>query len=628
MKELTQIKSESWIKAALYGLLLAGIFHTSHRVMVGWWENEDYTYCYLIAPIVLYLIWEKRAELAKVATRPSWAGLAPLAFGIFLFWLGELAGEFTTMYFASWFVLAGLLLLHLGWDKLKVIWFPVVFLAAMFPPPQFFHFNLTLKLKLISSRLGVAMLQWYGMSAYREGNVIDLGFTQLQVVDACSGLRYLYPLIIMAILMAYFFKSAWWKKVVLVVSAVPLTIGTNSLRIAMTGILYEIWGPAVAEDFFHGFSGWLIFIFGLAVLLLEMAVLKRLPGERQAIVAKSKSQPDKFHWLDLFHWSNSLKGEKNKSNWLGLFDWSNWLKRKRSEPSGLYNSVEPIEPIKPIEQSARSGFMALLHPPQFVVAVLLLAATIALAQGIEFREKIPVAKPFGQFPLQVGEWAGKRDVIDQKFLEALTFSDYVIVDYVNGGHGVNFYTAYYETQRKGESIHSPETCLPGSGWEFKNAGTVAIPLGAGAGVQGSGFSGSTGTAGAVSANPGSRILPAPNDPNAQNALNDPNAQNALNDPNVQNAPNLNISVNRAVMEKGAYKQLAYFWFPMRGRVLTNIWQMKWFTFWDALTRQRTDGALVRLITPVYQNESIEEADKRLVSFTREIVPVLNEFLPK
>jgi len=99
------------------------------------------------------------------------------------------------------------------------------------------------------------MLQWYGMSAFREGNIIDLGFTQLQVVDACSGLRYLYPLIIMAILLAYFFKSAWWKKVVMVMSAVPLTIATNSLRIAMTGVLYEIWGPAVAEDFFHGFSG-------------------------------------------------------------------------------------------------------------------------------------------------------------------------------------------------------------------------------------------------------------------------------------------------------------------------------------------------------------------------------------
>ena len=172
-----------------------------------------------------------------------------------------------------------------------------------------------------------------------------------------------------------------------------------------------------------------------------------------------------------------------------------------------------------------------------------------------------------------------------------------------------------ESQRKGESIHSPETCLPGSGWEFKNTGTVTIPLPAAGGrltsqrfnesptagggvptVQGSGFSGSTPTAGGRLTN--------------------------------QRFNDSTITVNRAVMEKGAYKQLSYFWFPMRGRVLTNIWQMKWYTFWDALTRQRTDGTLVRLITPVYPNESVEDADKRLVAFTREIVPVLNEYLPK
>ena len=82
-----------------------------------------------------------------------------------------------------------------------------------------------------------------------------------------------------------------------------------------------------------------------------------------------------------------------------------------------------------------------------------------------------------------------------------------------------------------------------------------------------------------------------------------------------------------MIEKGAYKQLSYFWF-LRGRVLTNIWQMKWYTFWDALTRQRTDGALVRLITPVYPDEDVAQAEQRLTAFTQAIVPVLNEYLPK
>jgi EpsI family protein len=72
----------------------------------------------------------------------------------------------------------------------------------------------------------------------------------------------------------------------------------------------------------------------------------------------------------------------------------------------------------------------------------------------------------------------------------------------------------------------------------------------------------------------------------------------------------------------------YFWFPQRDRVLTNAWELKWYNFVDALTRQRTDGALVRLVTPVYPNEEVADADRRLAAFTQEIVPVLNGYLPK
>ena len=127
------------------------------------------------------------------------------------------------------------------------------------------------------------------------------------------------------------------------------------------------------------------------------------------------------------------------------------------------------------------------------------------------------------------------------------------------------------SQRKGKSIHSPETCLPGSGWVFRQAGRAQVSL----------------------------------------------AESSRS-----------ITVNRAIMEKSGFRQLSYFWFPARGRILTNAWEMKLYTFWDALTRQRTDGALVRVITPVLQGEQVEEAEARLQGFTREIVPVLDEFIPK
>jgi hypothetical protein len=187
--------------------------------------------------------------------------------------------------------------------------------------------------------------------------------------------------------------------------------------------------------------------------------------------------------------------------------------------------------------------------------------------------------------------------MDAKFIKELDLNDYVIVDYMNGGKGVNFYTAYYESQRKGESIHSPETCLPGSGWEFQNAGKAVIPLdarkGSGFGVQGS-------TAAAGGGPTGQRV----------------------------NGSTHSMTVNKALMVKGSTRQLSYFWFPQRDRVLTSAWELKLYNFWDALTRQRTDGALVRLITPVYPGEEERQAEARLTSFTQAIVPVLNEYLPK
>jgi len=355
-----------------------------------------------------------------------------------------------------------------------------------------------------------------------------------QVVEACSGLRYLYPLIIMGILLSYFYREAWWKKVFLVVSAVPLTIFTNSFRIAMTGILYEVWGPAVAEGFFHGFSGWFIFMFGLVVLLAEMWALSG---------------------FNAFRAFKGLKGGE-----------------AGGEPGPVNEPEMKTNPDGGPDLSKNTERRSIFSPPQFIASVLLLGVNLAFAQGVEFNEDVPSAKAFSEFPLRVADWDGKREAMEEKFIRGLHLDDYVIVDFNDGsGKSVNFYTAYYESQRKGESIHSPETCLPGSGWEFRKAGTIQLPIRAKNGEP--------------------------------------------------------MRVNKALMVQGEARQLSYFWFPQRDRVLTNAWELKIFNFWDALTRQRTDGALVRLITPVYPGEAVDAADARLAAFTRDIVPVLNEFLP-
>ena len=528
-----------FLKFAFIGALLAWIYYSAYAWLIQRdWPREDYNYCYLIPFVVLYLVWEKKKELAEEPAAPSWGGLLFLVPGILLFWVGDLAGELYSLYLSSWFAAVGILWMHIGWRKLKVIAFALFMALTMFPLPNFLNTKLTFSLKLISSQLGVTLLHLYGMSAYREGNVIDLGFTQLQVVDACSGLRYLFPLLIMGILLAYYYRAALWKRLVIVLSTIPLTIVINSLRIALTGVIFQHWGAAVAEGFFHGFSGWLIFMVSFAMLLAEIWVLRRIaPSPSESFFARPES-----------------------------------LTKRRNavvSPTGEADLKIGTDTCFQVETRYLSLFS---FSPQFIAAAILLVLTLGIYQTVDFREKIPSSRPFSQFPLSVGAWEGTRQFMERMIITSLDLSDYTMIDYKGGdGKHVDFYVAYYESQRKSESIHSPETCLPGSGWIFRQAGRVQAPI---AGKAGS------------------------------------------------------INVNRAIMEKSGVQQISYFWFPARGRILTNAWEMKFFNFWDSLTRQRTDGALVRVITAVYPDEEISNAEARLQDFTRQIVPVLDGFLPK
>jgi exosortase D (VPLPA-CTERM-specific) len=293
----------------------------------------------------------------------------------------------------------------------------------------------------------------------------------------------------------------------------------------MTAILYKHFGFRAAEGFFHEFSGLLIFAICIPVLLLEMKVLEKLPP----VLSKTGSE-----------------SKENEAKTLGNNLGSHHLKVSKRR---------------------------LLLQPMFIVTVILLGSTLAISHTVDFREKIPAKKSLDQFPLKVKEWKADHHLsMAQEFIDALDLSEYVIINYQNtDGKKINFYVAYYESQRKGESIHSPATCLPGSGWSFDQSGTVKI----------SGVPGRHGT----------------------------------------------YEVNRAVMQLGQNRQITYYWFPSRGRILNNGYQLKIYNFWDALTQHRTDGALVRVITSVYEDETPENAEKRLQNFVRDVAPVLEEYLP-
>ena len=339
-------KRSSWAKFALYALGVLALYFPTLKHLIGFdWAKEDFNYCYLIPFVVLYLIWDKRDELSELVSRASWWGLLPFCLGLVVFYLGELGGEFFTLYISLWLVIVGLAWLHLGWEKIKTVWFAMAMMLGSFPLPDILNIRLTFGLKLISSQIGVALLQLYGMSAYREGNIIDLGFTQLQVVEACSGLRYLMPLLVLSLILAYWFRAHIWKRIFLVLSSIPIAIFVNSFRIAATGVLYGFLGPRAAEGFFHGFSGWLIFMLTIPVLLLEMWILRLLPPA----------------------------------------------------------SAPGAGPRAPAYVAVGSTLNIRHSALPFIFAIVLLGGTLVLSHTIDFREKIPIGKSFKEFPAQVGE---------------------------------------------------------------------------------------------------------------------------------------------------------------------------------------------------------------------------------
>jgi len=505
----------------IYCALILGIYYTTLGFLfyqLRIWE--DYNYGFIIPLVVLYILWEKRDQLQSVKGAYSYLGLGVALAGLGLFWIGELGGELFMQYISLWLVISGLTWMHLGWHKFKIILFPIAFLLTMFPLPHFVTAAITLQLKLISSKLGVMALQAAGHTAYREGNVIDLGFTQLQVVDACSGLRYLIPLFVLSIIVSYFSKGAWWKKLLVIASTIPISLIINGGRIALAGLLFPVWGPRVVEGFFHDFSGWLIFMLSLGILWVEMWLLNSIV---KTDVRESGDAP---------------------------------YGGKESQPSAVPGDRPTLRYLS----------------PHFAIATVLLTASLAMGHTIEFREKVVIAKSLDQFPKEIRNWSGREQQMGPEILEALNLSDYTMIDFTNGqGNTISFYVAYYESQQKAESIHSPSTCLPAGGWVFDQTGNVRLPI--------------------------------------------PSPDGAM-------------PVNRAVMQKGAERMLVYYWFPMRGRVLTNAIEMKLYNFWDALTRHRTDGALVRMITPVDENEPLAQAEARLQAFAGDVVPLLDAYLPR
>jgi exosortase D (VPLPA-CTERM-specific) len=509
----------SLVAAALAAGVSLWLFWDGLSRMWGWWlDAPEYSHGLLIPPVAAFLIWQQKDRLERVDFRGSWWGVALVLLGGFLLLLGQLSTIYTLVQYAYLVTLYGLVLAFTGPRPFRLLFVPLLILVFMIPLPQFVLANLSTKLQLLSSQIGVSFIRLFGISVFVEGNVIDLGGYKLQVAEACDGLRYLFPLMTIGFLMGYFYKGATWKRVALFLSSIPITVIMNSFRVGTIGVMVEHWGIAMAEGFLHEFQGWAVFMASAALMLGEIAVLNRIGHE-----------------------------------------------------SGSWRQLFGVEFPASSPRNARVQSRTL--PRAFLAACGVLLAFVAATLFIPRpAEDFPARASFDEFPMTLGAWSGHRDSLEGVYLDALKLDDYLMADYQDdAGAPVNLYMAYYNSQRKGEAVHSPRSCLPGGGWQLRNFD-----------------------------------------------------QRTLSDVKIGGR---SLRVNRTLIELGNQRQLVYYWFQQRGRVVTNEFAVKWYLFWDALTRHRTDGALVRLIVALPATSSEAVADRRLTDLASRIAPTLTRYAP-
>ena len=176
-------------------LLLLPAFWGGISELIGRWDSqEEYSHGYLIPLVTIYLIWMRRDLLKTLEFNPTWFPVGLVVLGLLVAIIGEISALYILIHLSLILIILAMAWSLMGWNAFKYVMIPLGLLAFAIPLPYFLEATLTADLQLISSKLGVAFIRLFGIPVYAEGNVIDLGEYRLQVVEACSGLRYLYPL--------------------------------------------------------------------------------------------------------------------------------------------------------------------------------------------------------------------------------------------------------------------------------------------------------------------------------------------------------------------------------------------------------------------------------------------------
>ena len=258
--------NRSWLLLSL--LLLAGLYRGVVPDMVQqWYEDANYSHGFAIPLIAAYFVYRMRRELLETAVEPWWPGFALFCCGLLQLIVGWLATEYFTMRSSLVVTLAGLTLFFFGRRLFRLMLLPLAYLLFMVPLPYIVYDSVAFPLKLFVTRASIWFLKLAGVVVMREGNIILLPATTLEVADACSGVRSLISLLALAVAYSCFIRLTTAKRCLLVLAAIPIAVCANAFRVIGTGFLAQYFGARAAEGFFHEFAGLAVFVVAIALLV-------------------------------------------------------------------------------------------------------------------------------------------------------------------------------------------------------------------------------------------------------------------------------------------------------------------------------------------------------------------------
>jgi exosortase A len=270
-------KIQLFICATCVGILYYDVFA---KLIHDWVSLPDFSHGFFIPFISLYFVWERKNSLCETPLTPSFPGVGVLFVGLLLLMAGNLAAEMFVMRFSFLVVLSGIVIFLLGWTFFKKLLFPIGFLVFMIPIPSILLQKITFPMQLFASNVAAFSLQQIGIPVLREGNIIHLAHTTLEVAEACSGIRSLISLLALGTVFAYFTKKVLWERLIIVMSCFPIAIFVNALRVSATGVLANYYGIGAAQGFFHGFSGYILFLIALIMLMAAGYLLSAIRSRR------------------------------------------------------------------------------------------------------------------------------------------------------------------------------------------------------------------------------------------------------------------------------------------------------------------------------------------------------------